>query len=202
MKTYSTPLSRIASPGHHAGDRRGTRAVSRWLVPFAGVATLLSACSSNPTAEQVTARSPAHSENPKTALATPAMPGPASAPAIDPRPSATNTAPAKRSVYFDYDSSLVNDGLKVVATNAGWLASNRKTRVVIEGNTDERGSREYNLALGQRRADAVKERMTLLGVPAQQIETVSFGEEKPRVDAQTEQAFAENRRADILYSSR
>ena len=71
--------------------------------------------------------------------------------------------------------------------------------MTIQGNTDERGSREYNLALGQKRADAVKQMMTLLGAPAAQIETVSFGEEKPRAQGATEQAWAENRRADIVY---
>jgi peptidoglycan-associated lipoprotein len=71
--------------------------------------------------------------------------------------------------------------------------------VTIQGNTDERGSREYNIALGQRRADAVKQMMTLLGAPATQIETVSFGEEKPRAQGNSEQAYAENRRADIVY---
>jgi peptidoglycan-associated lipoprotein len=71
--------------------------------------------------------------------------------------------------------------------------------VTIQGNTDERGSREYNLALGQKRADAVKSMMTLLGAPAGQIETVSFGEEKPRTQGSGEQAWADNRRADIAY---
>ena len=69
----------------------------------------------------------------------------------------------------------------------------------IQGHADERGSREYNLALGQKRADAVKQMMTLLGAPASQIETVSFGEEKPRAQGANEQAYAENRRADIVY---
>ena len=89
--------------------------------------------------------------------------------------------------------------MPVVQANARYAGEQRVSKITIEGNTDERGSREYNLALGQRRADAVKQRMTLLGVPAQQIETVSFGEEKPRAQADNEQAYAENRRADIVY---
>jgi peptidoglycan-associated lipoprotein len=71
--------------------------------------------------------------------------------------------------------------------------------MIIQGNTDERGSREYNLALGQRRADSVKQMMTVLGAEAPRVESVSFGEEKPRAQGTTEAAFAENRRADIVY---
>jgi peptidoglycan-associated lipoprotein len=70
----------------------------------------------------------------------------------------------------------------------------------VEGNCDERGSREYNLALGQRRADSVKRALTLLGVPASQIETVSFGSEKPKATNHDEQAYADNRRSDLMYS--
>ena len=69
----------------------------------------------------------------------------------------------------------------------------------IEGNCDERGSREYNLALGQRRADSVKRALTLLGVPADQIQTVSYGSEKPKATSHDEQAYAENRRSDLIY---
>jgi peptidoglycan-associated lipoprotein len=72
--------------------------------------------------------------------------------------------------------------------------------MVIQGNTDERGSREYNLALGQRRADSVKQMMILLGVQEAQIETVSFGEEKPRAAGKDEASFSENRRSDIVYA--
>ena len=107
---------------------------------------------------------------------------------------------SRRSVYFDYDSNVVKDEFKpLVTAHAKHLATNRTRKVTIQGNTDERGSREYNIALGQRRADAVKQMMTLLGATASQIETVSFGEEKPRAMGSTEQAFAENRRADIVY---
>ena len=107
---------------------------------------------------------------------------------------------SKRSVYFDFDSSLVKDEFKpVIAAHAKYLSQNHSKRMRIEGNTDERGSREYNIALGQRRADAVKEMMRLLGAPAAQVETVSFGEEKPKSAGSTEAAWAENRRADIRY---
>lgn len=87
----------------------------------------------------------------------------------------------------------------LVETHARYLASNNQQRIKIEGNTDERGGAEYNLALGQRRADAVRRMMTLLGVSDNQIETISFGKEKPKATGSSEADFAENRRADIVY---
>src|SRR5687768_13892343 len=107
---------------------------------------------------------------------------------------------SRRSIFFDYDQFTVKEEFKpVVAAHARYLSQNRQARATLQGNTDERGCREYNLALGQKRADAVKAMMTLLGAPSAQIETVSFGEEKPRAQGQTEQAFAENRRVDIVH---
>lgn len=87
----------------------------------------------------------------------------------------------------------------MITAHARFLTSNRNRKVVIQGNTDERGSREYNLALGQRRADSVKKMMMLLGAADNQVETVSFGEEKPRVLGSDESAYAQNRRSDIVY---
>ena len=116
---------------------------------------------------------------------------------------AASSMPQKNSVYFDYDSTMVKDDYRpVMSAHARYLSEQRRNSVRIEGNADARGSREYNLALGQRRADAVKQRLTLLGVPAERIETMSFGEEKPRVDDDNESAYAENRRADITYTAR
>lgn len=107
---------------------------------------------------------------------------------------------SKRSVYYEFDSNLVKDEYKpVVAAHARYLRQHNGTAMRIEGNADERGSREYNLALGQRRADAVKQMMQLLGARTDQIETVSYGEEKPRATGSDEASWAENRRADILY---
>jgi len=106
----------------------------------------------------------------------------------------------QRSVYFDFDSYSVSDQYRpLVETHAGYLAQNGQQRVRIEGNTDDRGGAEYNLALGQRRADAVRRMMTLLGVGDNQIETISLGKEKPRSTGSSEADFAENRRADIEY---
>lgn len=106
----------------------------------------------------------------------------------------------QRSVYFDFDSYSVPEQYRsLVETHARYLASHQQQRVQIQGNTDERGGAEYNLALGQRRADAVRRMMTLLGATDAQIETISFGKEKPRATGNTEADFAENRRADIEY---
>ena len=107
---------------------------------------------------------------------------------------------SKRSIFFDYDSNLVKDEYKpLVAAHARYLQQNGTTKMSIQGNADDRGSREYNLALGQRRADAVKQMMQILGAKADQIETVSFGEEKPRCNEAAESCWAQNRRGDIVY---
>ena len=108
---------------------------------------------------------------------------------------------SKRSVYFDFDSYVVRDEFKpLVEAHGRYLQSNRNARMTIQGNADERGSHEYNLALGQRRADSVKRMMTLLGATDTQIETVSFGKEKPRNAGHDEVAWAENRRDDMVYA--
>ena len=88
----------------------------------------------------------------------------------------------------------------IIEAHAKYLAANRNARATLQGHGDERGAREYNIALGQKRADAVKRMMTLLGVQEIQIETVSFGEEKPKNLGHDESAWAENRRVDILYA--
>lgn len=108
--------------------------------------------------------------------------------------------PQARSVYYEFDRSEIKpDSAKVVDANAQYLREHPDLKVKVEGNADERGSREYNLALGQRRADAVQKRMTILGIPADRIETVSYGKEKPKVTGHDESAWSENRRSDILY---
>ena len=108
---------------------------------------------------------------------------------------------SKRSIYFDFDSFVVKDEYRpLVEAHARYLQQNRTARMTIQGNTDERGSREYNIALGQKRADSVKRMMMLLGATESQIETVSFGKEKPRNPGHDEAAWAENRRDDILYA--
>ena len=107
---------------------------------------------------------------------------------------------AKRSVYFDFDSFIVKDEFKpVVEAHAKYLSANKGRKIVIAGNTDERGGREYNLALGQKRAEAVRKSLSVLGVSDAQMEAVSFGEEKPKATGSDEASWAENRRADIMY---
>jgi peptidoglycan-associated lipoprotein len=107
---------------------------------------------------------------------------------------------SKRSVYFDYDSYAVRDDYKpLIEAHGHYLQGARTGKMIIQGNTDERGSREYNIALGQRRADAVKKMMVLFGATDSQIETVSFGKEKPRNPGHDEAAWTENRRDDFVY---
>jgi len=107
---------------------------------------------------------------------------------------------SQRSVYFDYDSFIVKDEYKaMLQAHARHLSGNKNKQIVIQGNTDERGGREYNLALGQKRAEAVRRTMSLLGVQENQMEAVSFGKEKPKAEGSGEAAWAENRRADLVY---
>jgi peptidoglycan-associated lipoprotein len=113
-----------------------------------------------------------------------------------------NSPLSKRSIYFGYDSFVVEEPYRaIVEAHARMLLDNPNMRIMLQGNTDERGSREYNLALGQRRSDAVRKMLAVLGVPDRQIETVSLGEEKPKAVGHNEEAWKENRRADILYSN-
>lgn len=106
----------------------------------------------------------------------------------------------ERSVYFEYDGSALRDQDKrLIEAHGSYLARMPTLQVRIEGNTDERGSREYNLALGQRRAEAVKSALMVFGVRDSQVEAVSLGEEKPRAAGHDEGAWAQNRRADVVY---
>ena len=119
--------------------------------------------------------------------------------AVTPGASATGNL-AQRSIYFDYDSFSVKEDYKpVVQAHAKFLVENPTSKAYLQGHTDERGSREYNLALGQKRADAVRRIMSVLGVKDNQIESVSYGEEKPKNGGHDESAYAQNRRADIVY---
>ncbi len=104
----------------------------------------------------------------------------------------------QRVVYFDFDSFAIRDEFKpVVEGHAKLLASNRGKKLVVEGHTDERGGREYNLALGQKRAEAVLRSLELLGAGNGQVEAVSFGKERPAVQGGDEAAYARNRRAEL-----
>ncbi len=163
-----------------------------------GVAALLSACASGvklddkkPPVEERTGSAPADTRAVTTVNAQNTN--------VDPLNDPKGVL-AKRSVYFDLDSYSVKDEFRpVVEAHAKYLTSHRDRKVVIQGNTDDRGGREYNLALGQKRAEAVRRSLSLLGVQESQMEAVSFGKEKPRATGSDEAAWAENRRADIVY---
>lgn len=105
-----------------------------------------------------------------------------------------------RLVYFDYDSfDLKPESQSVIEAHARFLRANAQRKVSLEGHTDERGGREYNLALGQKRAEAVRRALSLLGVADAQMEAVSFGKEKPAATGSDEAAWAQNRRVEIVY---
>jgi len=137
------------------------------------------------------------------------VPGPAGggtqssvAPVVTDSAIGTTQGPANvaRIVYFDYDSYVIKPEFQsLIEAHARFLKANNGRRVNIEGHTDERGGREYNLALGQRRSEAVRRALGLLGVPDSQVEPVSFGKEKPAAPGSDEAAWAKNRRAELVY---
>ena len=107
---------------------------------------------------------------------------------------------AVRIIYFEYDSSDIKfEDRATVEAHAAYLVENPNTNMTLEGHADERGSREYNLALGERRAQTVKRQMTLLGASPSQIRTVSYGEERPAIDNHDEYSWSQNRRVEIIY---
>jgi peptidoglycan-associated lipoprotein len=105
-----------------------------------------------------------------------------------------------RIIYFDYDSSDIrSDYRPAIEAHAGYLAANPNVIITLEGHADERGSREYNLALGERRAQSVKRQIVLLGASAGQIRLVSYGEERPAVEGHDDSSWQQNRRVEIIY---
>ena len=120
---------------------------------------------------------------------------------VDLGKSQTGVAPAgPRIVYFDYDSFVVKPEFQgVLDAHARHIKADKNRKVSIEGHTDERGGRDYNLALGQKRAEAVRRALVLLGVPDGQLEAVSFGKEKPAAQGADETAWSKNRRAELTY---
>ena len=168
---------------------------------------MLAACSGGPVSEQdpagVEERKPGASPGAQTQ---PVKPGGVARVDLTSKPAVTSplTDPAsilsKRSIFYDLDSFDVKDEYKgLIEAHARYLRDNPRSKMLIQGNTDERGSREYNLALGQRRAEGLKKMLMLLGAQEAQIEAVSLGEEKPRAEGHDESAWAQNRRSDILY---
>jgi len=160
---------------------------------------LLAACSSTPKApEKTTAPQPtstASNQHTDTRTVQPMQAGVID-PLDDPR-----GALAQRSVYFDFDKyDVKSEYNQLVTAHANYVESHKARKVIIQGNTDERGGSEYNLALGQKRAEAVRKTMKALGVPDSQMEAISFGKEKPKAQGHDEAAWAQNRRADIVYA--
>jgi peptidoglycan-associated lipoprotein len=112
-----------------------------------------------------------------------------------------NSILSKRQIFFDYDKYDVKDEYRpLIEAHAKYLRENPSAKMLIQGNADERGSREYNVALGQRRSDNVKRMLILLGARDAQLESVSLGEEKPMCAEHSEQCWSKNRRGDMLYS--
>ena len=166
--------------------------------------TVLAACSGGPVSEQ----SPAGVED---RAGTPTKPDSASTGPIakvdvtgtgigGQDPAVKTGVLAQRSIFYDLDQYDIKEQYKpLVEAHAKYLRDHPGRKMLIQGNTDERGSREYNIGLGQRRSEGVKRMLLLLGAKEAQIESVSLGEEKPRAEGHDEQAWAQNRRSDILY---
>lgn len=169
------------------------------LTAAVSAALLLAACSSQPPAPEQTPATVSDSKAPTTTTA------PVTTSGVDPYSLAAlkdpKSAVYKRSVFFDYDQYVIKDEFKsLIEAHGMFLVKNPKIKMLIQGNADERGSREYNLALGQKRADAVKKALLLQGATEAQIESVSLGEEKPRCTESAEACWGQNRRGDMLYS--
>jgi peptidoglycan-associated lipoprotein len=165
------------------------------------IAAGLSGCATTAEDPQSTsATAPSSSSSTPSSTGTAARSGVGPGTAVPPTRSGSSSASLdlKRSVYFEFDKYDVKPEYRaLVEANARWLKANPKARLVIEGNADEQGSREYNLALGQKRAESVSKLMTLLGVRAEQVEAISYGEERPRTDGHDEKAWSQNRRSDF-----
>lgn len=113
---------------------------------------------------------------------------------------AKNKIPATKVIYFDYDRSEVKaESQSVVANHGSYLATHGNSKVTLEGHADERGSREYNIGLGERRAKAVEQMLVLQGVPAAQIDVISYGEERPASTGEGESSWSLNRRVEFVY---
>ena len=169
--------------------------LSPLALTMASVVVLLSACSTPPKVEEKPAPVAPKAEQKPAPVAV----APAPAPAVDPLNDPSNIL-YKRSVYFDFDRyDIKSDYTAVVEAHGKYVGADKNRKLMIQGNTDERGGAEYNLALGQKRAEAVRKAMVIQGAADAQLEAVSYGKEKPKASGHDEAAWAENRRADIVY---
>ena len=172
------------------------------LLALAAMVALLAGCSSTPTLE-----SKAGVEDRAPSTAVPSQPGVTTVTPLEPKGDQLSSALkdpknilSKRSIFYDYDKYDVKDEYKpLLQAHARYLAQNRGAKMLIQGNCDERGSREYNIALGRKRADGVRKMLQLMGAQESQIESVSLGEEKPRCTENAEACYSQNRRSDMLY---
>jgi len=164
------------------------------LIAVLGVALVLSACSSTPEIDE------GFVDTTRQAVVQPVtIDGLQDGSQIDPN-SIAGRAPLERVIYFDYDTSeLRPEFLDIVAQHGRYLAENPDARVRLEGHTDERGTREYNIGLGEDRAKSVQRMLQLQGVSAEQLNTVSYGEELPVDEAHNSDAWAKNRRVNVIY---
>jgi peptidoglycan-associated lipoprotein len=189
--------------------------MNKRLIGSVALAVFLAACSGKQVKEEpkaaVEEKSPAAATRPvaQPPAAVTAPVGDSSATATPMADSSSSMNPlkdpnnilSKRTIFFDFDKDEVKAEYRpLVEAHAKYLVAHPEARVMLQGNADDRGSREYNLALGQRRAVAVKKVMNVLGASDKQIETVSYGEEKGRCSEQSEACWSQNRRTDILYA--
>lgn len=173
------------------------------IVAAASLVALFAACSTTGDADKPAAKPDAAAAPAPTATARKAAPtvdltarGGNAAMLKDP-----NNILSKRQIFFEFDKFDIKPEYKnLVEAHAKYLRENPGAKMLLQGNADERGSREYNVGLGQRRSDGVKKMLVLLGARDNQIESVSLGEEKPQADGHDESAWSKNRRSDILYS--
>lgn len=164
------------------------------------LAVLLSACASKDGGKDVKVTDAATPSTASTSTPTTSgVPSTSVSGRTDPLKDPNNIL-SKRVIYFEYNQDTVkSEFTEVIQAHAKYLNDNRGRKIRLEGHADERGSREYNMALGQRRGEAVRRATTILGVGADRIETVSFGEDKPRSSGHDEAAWAQNRRVEIVY---
>lgn len=180
----------------------------RALLAVSTLTLLLAACGTQPPAPEqkpsdVIDGSSKRIGNEGTPVAPPTQPGEIFDPESEAALGDARSLLSKRNIYFDYDSYAIKPEFQpILEAHAKFLNKNKARKIMIQGNADERGSREYNLALGQKRAEAVKKSLSLLGVREEQLESVSLGEEKPVCSEATEDCWTKNRRGEILYSGR
>ena len=168
-----------------------------------GIMVLLGACASkDPVPTKVEDRTPVTGSG---TTGTPTTSGTQTTPVtgmqgrIDPLKDPINVL-SKRVIYFDYNTDAVkSEFASLIQAHASYLSQNRNRKVRLEGHADERGSREYNMALGQRRSNAVRKATSVLGVGDERMETISFGEDKPKSTGHDEASWAQNRRVEIVY---